>query len=155
MSFDMNINETEIDNTLLLINSSINTSFLNKIIDNNQESYVLKNIKIIKICNNYKKIIDDLEILSQQFIKEELNDNEENILLENYKTNIIKQANINGNINRLTCKFRLIINSTKKETNLKNKIIQFYRIKNYYRKLINKFKELSNSIYEIKTDINT
>ena len=105
MSFDMNINETEIDNTLLLINSSINTSFLNKIIDNNQESYVLKNIKIIKICNNYKKIIDDLEILSQQFIKEELNDNEENILLENYKTNIIKQANINGNINRLTCKF--------------------------------------------------
>ena len=96
-----------------------------------------------------------MEILSQQFIKEELNDNEENILLENYKTNIIKQANINGNINRLTCKFRLIINSTKKETNLKNKIIQFYRIKNYYRKLINKFKELSNSIYEIKTDINT
>ena len=47
MSFDMNINETEIDNTLLLINSSINTSFLNKIIDNNQESFVLKYIKAV------------------------------------------------------------------------------------------------------------
>ena len=155
MSFAMDINEIEINNTLNLINSSINSSFLNKILENNQESNILKNKKIIKIFNNYKNILDNLEILSQHFIKEELNDNEENILLENFKTNIIKQANINCCINRLTYKFRLIINSTKKETILKNKIIQFYRIKNFYRKLNNKFKELSLTIYELNTDINT